>query len=98
MTVSPCRTTWTAGRAAAGVSTPATFVVMSVSDPVAAPATGVTGAGRDGDAGADGVSTDLWADGSYSVNTGDYIYHYDAFGNMIGVQVYNGAWYETIWG
>ena len=47
---------------------------------------------------ADGVSTDLWADGSYSVNTGDYIYHYDAFGNMIGVQVYNGAWYETIWG
>ena len=49
-------------------------------------------------ASADGTNTDLWADGSYSVNVGNSIYHYNAFGTLIGVQVFNGSWYETVWG
>ena len=37
-------------------------------------------------------------DGSYSVTEGNYIYHFDRFGNLTGVQVFNGSWYETVWG
>jgi hypothetical protein len=44
-----------------------------------------------------GNGTDVYADGSYSVTEGDYIYHFDRFGNLTGVQVYNGSWYETVW-
>ena len=36
--------------------------------------------------------------GSYSVTEGNCIYHYDRFGNLTGVQVFNGSWYETVWG
>ena len=45
-----------------------------------------------------GNGTDMYADGSYSVTAGNYIYHYDRFGNLTGVQVFNGSWYETVWG
>ena len=45
-----------------------------------------------------GDTTDLYADGSYSVTEGNCIYHYDRFGNLTGVQVFNGSWYETVWG
>ena len=45
-----------------------------------------------------GNGTDVYADGSYSVTEGNYIYHYDRLGNLTGVQVFNGAWYETVWG
>ena len=45
-----------------------------------------------------GNGTDVYADGSYSVTEGNNIYHFDRFGNLTGVQVYNGAWYETVWG
>ena len=44
-----------------------------------------------------GNGTDVYADGSYSVTEGNNIYHYDRFGNLTGVQVYNGSWYETVW-
>ena len=44
-----------------------------------------------------GGGTDVYRDGSYSVTEGDHIYHYDCFGNLTGVQVYNGSWYETVW-
>ena len=45
-----------------------------------------------------GDTTDLYADGSYSVTEGNTIYHFDRFGNLTGVQVFNGSWYETVWG
>ena len=44
-----------------------------------------------------GNGTDVYADGSYRVTEGNNIYHYDRFGNLTGVQVYNGSWYETVW-
>jgi len=44
-----------------------------------------------------GNGTDVYADGSYSVTEGNNIYHFDRFGNLTGVQVYNGSWYETVW-
>ena len=44
-----------------------------------------------------GNGTDVYADGSYSVTEGKNIYHFDRFGNLTGVQVYNGSWYETVW-
>ena len=44
-----------------------------------------------------GGGADVYADGSYSVTEGNHIYHYDRFGNLTGVQVYNGSWYETVW-
>ncbi len=45
-----------------------------------------------------GNDADVYADGSYSVTEGNYIYHFDRFGNLTGVQVFNGSWYETVWG
>ncbi len=45
-----------------------------------------------------GNGADVYADGSYSVTEGNYIYHFDRFGNLTGVQVFNGSWYETVWG
>ena len=45
-----------------------------------------------------GNTTEMYADGSYSVTEGNYIYHFDRFGNLTGVQVFNGSWYETVWG
>ena len=45
-----------------------------------------------------GNGTDVYADGSYSVTEGNNLYHFDRFGNLTGVQVYNGSWYETVWG
>ena len=44
-----------------------------------------------------GNGTDVYADGSYSVTEGNNLYHFDRFGNLTGVQVYNGSWYETVW-
>ena len=44
-----------------------------------------------------GNGADVYRDGSYSVTEGNYLYHYDRFGNLTGVQVYNGSWYETVW-
>ena len=50
---------------------------------------------RDGDS----LYQNRYGYGNYaSVNVGNSIYHYNAFGTLIGVQVFNGSWYETVWG
>ena len=37
-----------------------------------------------------------YPDGSYDVEEDGVINHYDRFGNLIGMQVFNGSYYETV--
>ena len=37
-----------------------------------------------------------YPDGSYDVEENGVINHYDRFGNLISMQVFNGSYYETI--
>ena len=37
-----------------------------------------------------------YADGSYDIEENGVLYHYDRYGNLIGMQVDNGMYYETI--
>ena len=43
-----------------------------------------------------GYSMTEYADGSYDVEEDGVINHYDRFGNLVGMQVFNGSYYETI--
>ena len=43
-----------------------------------------------------GYSMTEYPDGSYDVEEDGVINHYDRFGNLIGMQVFNGSYYETI--
>ncbi len=45
---------------------------------------------------ADGSVMTEYADGSYTVEEGDFLYHYDAWGNLTGIQYFNGSYYEYI--
>ena len=37
-----------------------------------------------------------YPDGSYDIEENGVLSHYDRFGNLIGMQVDNGSYYETI--
>ena len=37
-----------------------------------------------------------YADGSYDVEEDGVLYHYDCYGNLVGMQVFNGSYYETV--
>ena len=37
-----------------------------------------------------------YADGSYDIEENGVLYHYDSYGNLVGMQVDNGSYYETI--
>ena len=41
-------------------------------------------------------SSSNYANGSYDIEENGTIYHYDCNGNLIGVQVFNGSYYETV--
>lgn len=43
-----------------------------------------------------GYNMTSYADGSYDIEENGIINHYDRFGNLIGMQVFNGSYYETI--
>ena len=43
-----------------------------------------------------GYSMTEYPDGSYDVEENGVLNHYDRFGNLIGMQVDNGSYYETI--
>ena len=43
-----------------------------------------------------GYSMTEYADGSYDVEEDGVINHYDRYGNLVGMQVFNGSYYETI--